>query len=755
MNHNFNVIRRHRNPLILLNLVCMVATVLSATVLASIFSPPVWKATAKFNVPNSGGNLSADIGGGTFNEGSAAFSKEVNPLQIQSTIMTSDTVMEKTLSIDPDKDAFPRLKSFKSLFAVEPLPQSTVMLLEAKGSSTELALARARNLAKIYQQRLNELRSSDASFRQDFSQEELQQAQDKLLEAQQELAEFRRVTGIVDSDGQTQQLVSSINELRTNLTLLQSEAEASQARADIAASQFNTTPEKAIQSLNLAENQEYQEVRQKLAQTEIELTEARGKYKDSSPQIQNLLTRREQLTQELNQRVNTAIPNANLEEIDITLGSNNSTKRLDMISELIASQTTTQGLQQQTNQIQNQINILTNELNTISANKSKLVELERKHSIAEGVYKGIVAQINKAKIDNFNSYPNVQLIDGPILDPKPEEPSKKLIFLGGIMASMFGSASLLLFLESSSPLLSPKDLILLDYPILFSIGNLKQPYLRWDNVANKRLEPSSENEFSKESFRSREYDESYLPIYKDQALHGKEELIDDWHCHDLTEREFERLATNFRSLELENGRVMITSAKSGEGKTTITLGLAVALKKLGFHILVVDGDLQRASLSKHINVMQEQQEAGNLEIPSTINLSRGLDFIPAPLLPKEKTAEFLAKGNFEQYLNEVQAEGNYDYVLVDTSPVHLTSESMLMTPIVENVLFVVRPGTSDRNSVVDSIEQLKLHKAQIQGLILNGVDSTNSSYRYSYYKPQLPQALVAQEAVANYDSNYN
>lgn len=755
MNHNFNVIRRHRNPLILLNLVFIVATVLSATVLASIFSPPVWKATAKFNVPNSGGNLSADIGGGTFSEGDTGYSKEVNPLQIQSTIITSDAVMGKVLAIDPEKEAFPLLKPFKVLFSVEPQPQSTVMLLEARGPSTELALTRARNLSKVYQQRLNELRSSDANFRQEFSQEELKQSKDRLLGAQQELAEFRRTTGIVDIENQKQELNSSISELRTKLTLLQSEAEASQARADIAASQFNTTPERAIQSLNLAENQEYQEVRQKLAQTEIELTEARGKYKDSSPQIQNLLTRREQLTQELNQRVSSAIPNTNLKEIDITLGGNSSTKRLDMISELIASQTTTQGLQQQTNQIQNQINILTNELNTISANEGELRSLELKRSNAEGVYKGIVAKINKVKIDNFNSYPNVQLIDGPNLDPMPEEPSKKLILLGGIMASMFGSAGLLIFLESSSPLLSPKDLILLDYPILFSIGNLKQPYLRWDSVDNKLLKPSFENEFSRDSFRSKDYDESYLPIYKDQALQGKEKLIDDWQCHDLTEREFERLATNFRSLELENGRVMITSAKSGEGKTTITLGLAVALKKLGFHVLVVDGDLQRASLSKHINVMPEQRETRDLEIPPTINLSRGLDFIPAPLLPKEKTAEFLAKGNFEKYLNQVQTEGNYDYVLVDTSPVHLTSESMLMAPIVENVLFVVRPGTSDRNSVVDSLEQLKLHRVQIKGLILNGVDSSNNSYRYSYYKPQLPQALVAQEAVANYDSNYN
>ena len=447
------------------------------------------------------------------------------------------------------------------------------------------------------------------------------------------------------------------------------------------------------------------------------------------------MSQREQLTQELAQRVNTAIPNISPQEIDLTLGGDGSTRRLDMISELIASQTTSQGLQQQTIQIQNQITKLTNELNTISANKTKLVELERKHSIAEGVYKGIVAKINLTKIDNFNSYPKVQLIDGPILDPQPDTPSKKLILLGGVMASAFGSIGLLLFLESSSPLLSPKDLMLVQFPVLFSIAHLKQPYLSWNGISDQRSQKA-------------------LPSYSSSNGEGK--VTYDWQDNDLTEREFERLATIFRSLVLDNRRVMITSATAGEGKTTITLGLAIALNKLGFRVLLVDGDLQKCSLSNHLGVATEKREADGVEIRPTVNLCYGLDFIPAPAVPKEETAQFFAKGDFEQYLDRVQVEGNYDYVLVDTSPIYLTSESMLMTSIIENVLFAVRPGVSGRHSVMNSLEQLKLHKAQIKGLILNGVNSDNSSYRYRYsYKPQISQALVAEQALATHDSNFD
>ena len=76
MNHHFNVIRRHRNPLLLLNLILLFGTLLSATVLANIWSPPVWKARAEFNLPNSGGNLNADLGTlGSLNDGGVGFSR--------------------------------------------------------------------------------------------------------------------------------------------------------------------------------------------------------------------------------------------------------------------------------------------------------------------------------------------------------------------------------------------------------------------------------------------------------------------------------------------------------------------------------------------------------------------------------------------------------------------------------------------------------------------------------------------------------
>jgi len=75
--------------------------------------------------------------------------------------------------------------------------------------------------------------------------------------------------------------------------------------------------------------------------------------------------------------------------------------------------------------------------------------------VAEGVYKGIIAQIQQG---NTNPSTNVQILDRPTIDPKPSVPSRRLIAYGGILAAIFGSMALILFLETRNPLLSPKDL---------------------------------------------------------------------------------------------------------------------------------------------------------------------------------------------------------------------------------------------------------------------------------------------------------
>lgn len=683
MNQMITIIRRNWLPLLGLNSVLLAATIYAATVYAGITSSSNWKASAQLNLPETKGGLSADLGPlGSLQNGGLGFSKEVNPLQIQSAIITSDLVLSRVRETDPEKNLYPDLNNYKSLFTVIPLDQATVIALEAEGTNSELAHQRLTRLIQVYQQRLNELRHDAADIREQFARQELGQARADLAQAQSALTQFQQSTGIVDKDGQTKGLVDAINALKGEKAAAMAESKAVQTEANEAAARLGMSAQQAMNSLRLAENKEYQAVRDKVSQVETALAEARGNYTEASPQVQSLLEQRQELRRDLSQRATAAIPNAT-GAVDTTLGGNSSRdSRIEMITELVQTQTAAKGQQQRASQIQGQLSQLNNELSSITANQSKLADLQRKYETAEGVYKGIIAQIEQPKTNPFNAYPSVQILDAPTTNSGPSKPKRWLIVLGGVLASIFGSIALVSLRESRNPLLSPKDLQQVELPVLVSIPRLKYPAI-------------------------------------EQHLEADLEI------------EFQQLASAISSMMLQNQRLMVTSSTFGEGKTTVTLGLALALANFGFRVLIVDGDLRQAEMSRRLGRSQTKIDLIETKAKQTvIRVHPGLDLVPAPLIPKEKIAEFFARGSFESRLNAIQNTGNYDYVLVDSPPVSLTIEPSLMSSVVQNVLFVVRPGTSDRYSVMDGFEQLTRHSARITGLVVNGVESRTQGYRY-------------------------
>lgn len=677
MNQIAPIIRRHWMPLLALNSILLASTIYAATIYTDTNFSPVWKANAQLDLPQQTGDVNASLGTlGNLQSSGVNVSREINPVQTQITILTSDVVLERVRAADPEKSLYPTLTKYKTLFEVLPQADSTIIALQAQGSRPDLAYKRVSTLIEVYQQRLNELRHKDADVREQFAQEKLEKAHRDLNQAQTALSNFQRSTGLTNINQQTSELISTINQLKTTQVNITAEAQANETQAKVAAASLGMTPQQAMNSLRLGENQEYQAIRAKVSEVETALAEARGTYTDESPLVQRLLQQRQELVSALNQQMAAVVPNAT-SKVDTTLGGNGSTNsRINMIAQLIQAQTVAKGLQQQASQIQSQVNLLNAELRSISTNQAKFADLQRRYEIAEGVYKAIIAQTQQAKTNPFNVYPNVQTLDEPSIDPRPSVPKRWLVGLGGILASIFGSTALLSLLETRNPLLSPKDLQQVEFPVLGSIPRLKRPDM-----------------------------ERHL---------GADIAI-----------EFQRLASTI--LMRENNCLMVTSATSGEGKTTVTLGLALALVNLGFRVLVIDGDLRQAQMSRrlghsHTKITNSKQ--------TLVPVYPGLDLMPAPSIPKNKIAEFFARGGFERTLSGIQKSGDYDYVLVDSAPVGLASETGLMSAVVRNVLFVVRSGTSNRYPVMDSIEQLTHHNAEIMGLVINSVDSRTEGYRY-------------------------
>ncbi len=672
MNKVIVVAKTYWKPLLILN-----GLLVAATISIANFSPRSWTANTQLILPDTTSNLDANLGTlGNLKEKSINFSNEVSPLKTQSSIITSKDVMSSVWASDPEKSLYQSLNSYSKLFKVIPGDQSTTIRVEVKGSDPNLARQRAATLIKVYQQRLNQLRQDEAIAREQFSRSELEKARRNLTQAQIPLAAFQKSSGLINSEEQTKGIVSTISALTNAQAQALAQAQSNQTLTKTLSSRMGLLPEQAIKSLSLAENQDYQFTRQKSSELEATLLEARSRFTDGNPKVQSLLSQRDELRRQIGQSIFQAT--GNTIGVDTTVGSSGSNGRATLIQRLILAESEGEMQRSQAAQLQSQIDKLSLELRSIPANQAQVLELQRQYDISEGVYKGLIAQLQQAKISAFNSYPNVQLLDQPTVEPKPTSPKRSMIALGGILASVFGSLALVLFLESRNSLLKPKDLQEMEFPVLARIPRLKQPVIE--------LNPQSE-----------------------------------------TEVELQRLASAISLMPLENRRLMVTSSTFGEGKTTVTLGLATALSDLGFRVLVVDGDFRKAELSQRLGYSQPAGANSSL-VP--VQVRPGLDLMPT--LPRQdgRIVEFVARGGFERALSAIQSSSDYDYVIVDSAPVGLTSESALMAAAVLNVLLVVRLGISDRYMVHETLEQLTRHNARIMGLAINGVETRAEGYLY-------------------------
>jgi polysaccharide biosynthesis transport protein len=660
---------RHWQPLIFWNVLILglVATTISV-------SPKVWMATTQLTMPRNSANLDANLGilGSLRNSGSEVSSAQDQQLKMQENILTSETLLENVIINDPEKNNFTSIANYKKLIKVSIDEASRIINIDISSSSPELATQRSINLIKAYQQRLNELRLASRNTKRQFSQTELNVAKRKLEIAQQILAQFKQSSGIVDAEEQTKSMVTTIDYLSKTQAEAISQSEYSKNRVKTLSYRLKMLPDRAISSLSLGENKDYQFLKTKLAEVNAELTQKLSNFTEQHPSVQKLLQQRQSLLQQIQSEVDQV---ADGKQIDTTVNSQGE-GRARLIEQLVLAETEASAQQRRAQEIQSQLQQLKSTLISIPAQQAKLLELQRQVDVTEGVYKGLVAQVQQTNIDVFDVYPNVEILEKPRVDSKPVAPKLSLIVLNGLLGAIIGSIALILFLERRNPLLSPQDLQGTKFPIVVSIPRIK--------IANLKYQERKE-----------------------------------------TEIEFQRLASAVSLQSLDNRRILITSAVEGEGKTTVTLGLARALLDLGFHVLVVDGDFYKAELS---HLLLPNQTFNSTQKP--ISIAPNLDLLPAA--PKQrKIIEMISQGSFGHTLVTAEAYSQYDFILVDTAPVSNSTATALMTALIPNILFVVRPGSSYSNSVRDSLEQLTQHRAHILGLVVNEMQTPTQPYKYS------------------------
>ncbi len=203
---------------------------------------------------------------------------------------------------------------------------------------------------------------------------------------------------------------------------------------------------------------------------------------------------------------------------------------------------------------------------------------------------------------------------------------------------------------------------------------------------------------------------------------------------------FRLIRTNLKFVIPANTKspvVLVTSCINGDGKSYVSSNTALSLAMLGKKVVLVGMDIRKPMLATYFNLntkghltdylAEPEVELDDIIVPSGEH--KNLDLIPCGVIPPNP-AELLQTERVDQLFEELRKR--YDYIIVDTAPVALVSDTYQLDRVADVTLFVVRYKYTPSEMVDyinDVIEQKRMHNV---ACVLNGVKTSRTGYGYGY-----------------------
>ena len=188
----------------------------------------------------------------------------------------------------------------------------------------------------------------------------------------------------------------------------------------------------------------------------------------------------------------------------------------------------------------------------------------------------------------------------------------------------------------------------------------------------------------------------------------------------------------YSSFDDEYRVIVVTSSVPGEGKSTTSGNLAIALAQSGNSVLLVDCDMRKPSIHKKFKISNAAGTAELLlrkksfeEVANKHN--ENLTIITAGKIPPNPS-EMLASRAMTAFIKEMKKE--FKYIILDTPPLQAVTDAQVLSTKADGVLLVVRAGSTKREMVFNSVDLIKKVQGKVIGTVLNGVENKKNNYYY-------------------------
>ncbi|NDJ23754.1 polysaccharide biosynthesis tyrosine autokinase [Nostoc sp. B(2019)] len=368
--------------------------------------------------------------------------------------------------------------------------------------------------------------------------------------------------------------------------------------------------------------------------------------------------------------------------------------RQELANQMVALQTQRETLQQQLAQEIQQEARLRQEYSLIPNKQLERSRLEQEVALKKAVYDQMQTKLTDSKTAEAETISSLSVARLPTVtaDIKPPKSVPVTLGVGGFLGLLVGGG------------------------VIFLLGSLEGTYKTREDI--------------RESLKQREVALlGELPLMLVDDL--DKEAVPVVLSPDSPYLEFyEKFRSNLRRI---GGRdlkvVLVTSTDSQEGKTVSAYNLGIASARAGKRTLIIETDLRSPSHCASLKVTADPDAtieplryyASLSECIRLVPDVENLYIIPSPG-PVRQSAAILESSEMRRLMEDVRER--YDLVILDTNPLSLSNDPLLIQPYSDGIVLVARPNFTQENMLGEAIDQLVESELGLLGAIINGADIT-------------------------------
>ncbi|NES99870.1 MAG: polysaccharide biosynthesis tyrosine autokinase [Sphaerospermopsis sp. SIO1G1] len=622
-----------------------------------------------------------------------------NPIVTQKEVFYSPAILQKTIDKLELKDKEGEPLSVNDLaksLSLKIVGGTDVLRVSYESRNPEETAAIVNTVMESYLENNTVTTRLEAEATYNYIGRQIPKTASQLKFAELALRNFQQEHNTVDLSSETASTASAISSIKRDIYSTQTQLDLINTQIASINQKINVSSQQALTVSSLNNSSSVQSIMTQIQEIDRQLALERSRYFDSHPVIVDLIAKK----RTLNNLLET--------EIQQTIGSNNIVSqrflqigqfREKLTQDLVQLDIQRQSLETKVISLGNTLRVYESEAKNLPIFLQQERELKRKVELAQNTYETIVKKAQELELAQNQSTPNARIIALAKVPEKPLSSKKPVVIVLGVLSGIFCASLIMVLLEMRDRTLKTVQEIKqkYDYNLLGILPLLTHKKKAKNNADNPEF------------------------IYPDlTVINAPESPISE---------KYRMIQANLKSLNADKplDTIVVTSAMTGEGKSTFTANLGASISQLGKRVLIIDADMRTPS--QH-NIWKVPNELGLSSVllgekdfyNSGQHITDNLDILTSG----HQTANPLALIDSQQMpllISELQSQ--YDMIIIDAPSFMATADAFTLGRMSDGVLLVARPGFIDYDVATAGQEILKQSGQNILGVIVNGLIKAN------------------------------